>query len=284
MGEYGMQRGPWVATRHHTIPPEVSTDISSSLSLSLSPSLSLSLSLSISLSLYLFPLTLSTCKGHCTSWNMVTDSCSLFDHNPVLRFLVVFVVATAKEMSNNTHDFFSFRARLWSFLKFQLELFCLQVELFTYNGNVRLAKGMSGKLNCKQKSWNCKWTSFSLLGTKTFYRANPPKPRLEASESEVDLVSVHFAKRAESRNAFWGGVLWYVFPSPEFPPPPFQFSEKSLPLSALTVHTPALSCCSRSALKQVVWNSPTLPRGGAENLHPLIIPRKHFIKRIVPWE
>ena len=25
------------------------------------------------------------------------------------------------------------------------------------------------------------------------------------------------------QNRFWGGDLWYVFPSPEFSPPPFVF-------------------------------------------------------------
>ena len=34
------------------------------------------------------------------------------------------------------------------------------------------------------------------------------------------------------QNRFWGGDLWYVFPSPEFPPPLF-FSEKMRNFSAI---------------------------------------------------
>ena len=35
------------------------------------------------------------------------------------------------------------------------------------------------------------------------------------------------------QNRFWGGISWYVFPSPEFPPPPFV-SSLNEPLSDLT--------------------------------------------------
>ena len=45
------------------------------------------------------------------------------------------------------------------------------------------------------------------------------------------------------QNRFWGGALWYVFPSPEFPPPLF-FSEVGVGVSetllTLSPHAPSI--------------------------------------------
>ena len=73
-------------------------------------------------------------------------------------------------------------------------------------------------------------------GGGTYHRVRPPKPVLEASESGICLVCAGFQQGENkrgggkriigrgSKNRFWEGVLWYVFPSPEFSPPLF-FSE-----------------------------------------------------------
>ena len=73
------------------------------------------------------------------------------------------------------------------------------------------------------------------LGGKTYHRARPPKPVLEASNSGICLVCAGFPLRKTTgrkqtgggkriigggvQNRFWEGVLWYVFPSPEFSTP-----------------------------------------------------------------
>ena len=85
----------------------------------------------------------------------------------------------------------------------------------------------------------------AILGGETYHKVPPPKPVLEASESGICLVCARFLRRMTLReqrgggrgesyhkgggvqNRFRGGVLWYVFPSPEFPAPLF-FSDDSL--------------------------------------------------------
>ena len=86
-------------------------------------------------------------------------------------------------------------------------------------------------LTCLKANLPC-----DFLGGETYYRARPAKPILEASESDIGLLCASFLLKTTEheptggggehirsgggfQNRFWGGVLWYVFPSPEFTTP-----------------------------------------------------------------
>ena len=79
-------------------------------------------------------------------------------------------------------------------------------------------------------------------GGKSYHKAPPPKPvfgglrkwdlsglcpfplrRMTLREQRGGGKSYH--KWGGPKPFFWGGDLWYVFPSPEFPPPPLFSSD-----------------------------------------------------------
>ena len=96
------------------------------------------------------------------------------------------------------------------------------------------SRNFEDELSCNSNSLIGQWQTggkriIRFFVGKASYRVCPPEPLWRPQK--VGLVW-SWTNRGEAyhrwvQNRFWGGVLWHVFPSPEFSTPP-------LPLSALT--------------------------------------------------